>query len=271
MTPRFFAPLLLLALALASCDSTSSSGSSTTHQPSDVVGSWTRPAGSYSTQYFVFRADGTGEALSVAGTRRVVSDFSWKFQGDSMQLTKGGTSAMASLERHGDTLALFCMGLLGPYTVNFVKTTEPDLTPNAGDRPAPAVGHWSRMVPTVSEHSVDNVVVGHDTTWNPELVNISSDGTAMIIGFDSGDSCDADWNCKVVSMPSDTARYQWWTGGSDLYLQLRSTVFVSHPTASNNYGDSGPIQVVGWSASSDSLHLVAKFSPYAMQGYSRLP
>ncbi len=270
MTQRSFAPLLLLALVLASCDSTSSSGNST-HQSSEVVGSWTTPAGSYATQYFVFRADGTGKALSVAGTRRVVVDLTWKFQGDSMQLTKGGTSAMASLERHGDTLALFCMGLLGPYTVDFVKAAEPDLTPNAGDRPVQAVGHWSRMIPAISELSVDNEVVRYDTTWNPELVNISTDGTAQIIAFETGDSCDTNWNCKTVSVPSDTARYQWWTGGTDLYLQLHSTVFVSHPNASNNYGDNGPIQVVGWSASSDSLHLQAKFAPYSTQGYVRAP
>jgi len=268
------APILIaLALALASCDQGSGSGTSpnTPKDGSSLVGSWTMSSGKYASQYFVFRANGTGKAVTVAGTRRVVLDITWQIQGDSLAITKNDTVRRVSFDVRKDTLALYSPGYFGPSESDFLRASEPDLTPSEGDRPASMVGHWRRFLPSVIESYSDNVLTGRDTIWNPELVNISSDGLAEIVNFEAGQTCDSAWNCTSGPVPSDTLKYRWWTSGNDLYLQMRSFILVTHPAASQEYGENGGVQVLGWSASSDSLHLKAYFDPYPTQDYARMP
>lgn len=268
---RILALLALLALALSGCDKSggSATDSKSPNDPASLVGSWKMPSGEFATQYFVFRADGTGKALSVAGTRRAISDFTWRLQGDSLELSKAGQSSKVSIEFRGDTLALFSPTVFGTSETDFTKTPEPDLTPADGDRPAQMVGHWSRLVPSVSEHSRGDST-WEDTTWNPELVNLSSDGLAEVVDFETGADCDEEGNCKTLTVPMDTIRYRWWTSSSDLYLQIRSITLVSDPEMSQDAGENGAVQVVSWRSSSDSLHLQAKFAPYATQDYARV-
>ena len=267
-------PLLFaLALALASCDQGGGSGTApdTTEEGSALVGSWKMPNGEYGSQYFVLRADGTGKAVSVAGTRRVVVDLTWWIQGDSLALSRGDSVRTVAFEIRHDTLAMYSRGFFGTSETDFLRTPEPDLTPAEGDRPLSMVGHWRRFLPSVTESYSDNVLTGRDTAWNPELIDISPDGTAEIVGFESGQSCDSTGTCTVVPVPSDTIRYRWWTSGSDLYLQMRSYILVDSPLASRDFGENGGTQVVGWSASPDSLHLKAYFAPFQTQDYARIP
>jgi hypothetical protein len=273
MKIRHSASILAFALALAACDNGtgSSTAPSASKDGSALVGSWKMPSGNYASQYFVFRTNGTGKAVSIAGTRCVVTEMTWQIQGDSLALTKNDTVRRVSFAIRNDTLALYSPGLFGPNESDFLRASEPDLTPAEGDRPTSMVGRWRRFLPSVTESYSDNVLTGRDTIWNPELVSITADGVAEIVGFESGQTCDSTWKCTIGPVPSDTLRYRWWTSGTDLYLQIRSFIMVSHPQASQIYGENGGVQVMGWSASSDSLHLKAYFEPYPTQDYARMP
>ncbi|MCB9497408.1 MAG: hypothetical protein H6686_11035 [Fibrobacteria bacterium] len=283
-------PVLLLALAFTSCDestgtspgggdpldlksfdSTGNKGTSTPPDPTSLIGTWKQPTGEYAFRSFVFRADGSGNAVSEAGTRRSVSALTWRIQGDSLAVTKDSTTGVVAFAIVGDSLIFTAPGWVGPTRTAFVRSPDANLTPREGDRPTALVGAWTRDLPWLSQHYEDAELVGVDTTWVPSRMEIHQDGVADLIGFEMKSDCGDAVTCAGTMVPSDTLRYRWWTSGSDLYLQLRNHILSGREEVSQDLGDAGPVQVVGWKATSQTLVLKGYFPPYLVEEYQRAP
>jgi hypothetical protein len=262
--------LLGSLLLLSACDSTTSSGGATTTEGTGLVGAWKMPAGTWSVRHMVFRADGTGKTVTEMGSRRLVVDFAWTRQGDSLFVTASDSTQHLFVRMAGESLTLTSKGLYGfTNQAVFQREAEPNLVASEGDRPATAVGDWRRTVLQMVDSYTGDSLTGTDTLHNQEQIQLDIDGSAHLVDWQEGDICDAGGTCTPGLVPGDSTLYRWWTSGTDLYLQLKRYVPADFPEAAQDLGESGSIQVTGWSVVSDSLRLKSYTGDSLVQVYGR--
>ena len=298
--------LATTALVLAACDDTSSptsptgSADSTLRHPAALVGSWVAPAGDFAMAHMVLRSDATGATVGVSGTRRDVRSIRWGTQDSTLVLTDStGFASSKVFHVQGDTLRLLSYYFNGSIdTITFVREEQPSLAPSAGEHSAALVGNWSgssrRITYTVDS---DGDWVPDDTSWIPDEYLLRADGTGMNVGYDNDYRCDTlplstpvttegSWDsvetpsgcdpvhdggcsytalrhCHEAYVPEDTTGFTWWTHQSRLYLGIWAPGSTSRTIVAT--------QVVGWSATGDSLKIQSYYDSGLVQGYRRAP
>jgi hypothetical protein len=277
-------PGLAAALALSSCDDSSTSndcGPSSTGSaigcstiepaghPPILVGSWVARPNEYSVAHMVLQPDGTGKAIGESGTRRDVSDISWSADDSTLLLTRPGIPDSRTYwsVRH-DSLWILTQYVYGrDTTAIFVREPQPSLTASPGILDPRMVGAWKGLSPTVYDSYENNVLVGHDTAWEPETFSFRADGTGMYVTFverSVEDTTTGDWSYSWT--PDDTTRFTWWIGGDYLYTSIWNPA-ANPPSASNTIGT----QVARWGFEGDSLLITKLWGTEIAKRFGRQP
>ncbi len=276
-------PGLAAALALPSCDDSSSSndcGPSSTGSaigcstiepaghPAILVGSWVSRPEEYLAAHLVLQPDGTGKAIGESGTRREVSDIFWNADDSTLMLSRSGAldSRRPWSSRHDSLWILTDRGTWHDTTI-FVREPEPSLAPSPGSIAPSMVGSWQGVSPTVSDHYIDNVFAGPDTSWEPETFTFHADGTGMNVTFEERsveDSVSGGWSYTWA--PDDTTRFTWWIGGDFLYTSIWNPS-ANPPSASNTVGT----QVTRWGFEGDSLLITKLWGTPIAKRFGRQP
>lgn len=283
-SPRSIVPAILAAIVLVSCDDSSSTapgattgtGNPTVHDSSTaghsaiLVGSWVASPNEFATAHLVLRADGSGHSIGESGSRRDIFAISWSADDSTLLLSRAGAPDSRTYwsVRHDSLWIISGWGT--PWrdtTAIFVRESEPSLVASAGSIEPRMVGSWTGYSPTISDHYSNDVLVGKDTTWEPESFQFLSGGTGTNVTFQEEiveDSATGEWEYAWV--PEDTIRFNWWTGGDNLYIEIWNPM-ANPPSAKNVVGT----QVMKWAFQGDSLLITKLWGTPVAKRLGRAP
>lgn len=276
--------VLLAAFALSSCDDPSSvtdcGGSATgaafgcsvagPERPGVLVGSWVASPDEFATAHLVLRADGTGNSIGESGTRRDIFTLSWSANDSTLVLSRTGAPDSRTYwsVRHDSLWIISGWGTSWrDTTAIFVRESEPSLVASAGSIEPRMVGSWTGTSPTVSDHYSNDVLVGKDTTWEPESFHFLSGGTGTNVTFQEEiveNPSTGEWEYAWV--PEDTIRFNWWIGGEYLYTEIWNP-FTNPPSATDVVGT----QVTKWGFQGDSLLITKLWGTPVAKRLGRTP